>query len=126
GGGNGRQAARCGEEIEAGSIRTAFGTPVTDGFLQVREGDTITATYQDVSPAHTATATAQILASGPTIHDVAVVDTSAMSATIVWATTEPATTEVRYGPNAASLTRNANTSDLVTSHAITLTNLAPD
>src|SRR5205809_7709692 len=57
---------------------------------------------------------------------MAVVDTSAMSATIVWATTEPATTEVRYGPNAASLTRNANTSDLVTSHAITLTNLAPD
>src|SRR5207249_429881 len=109
-----------------GSIRTAFGTPVTDGVLQLREGDTITATYQDVSPAHTATATAQILASGPTIHDVAVVDTSAMSATIVWATTEPATTEVRYGPNAASLTRNANTSDLVTSHAITLTNLAPD
>src|SRR5205809_3894087 len=57
---------------------------------------------------------------------MAVVDTSAMSATIVWATTEPATTEVRYGPNAASLSRNANTSDLVTSHAITLTNLAPD
>jgi len=115
-----------GDEIWRGSIRTAFGTPVTDGFLQVREGDTITATYQDVSPAHTATATAQILASGPTIHDVAVVDTSAMSATIVWATTEPATTEVRYGPNVASLTRNTNTSDLVTSHAITLTNLAPD
>src|SRR5439155_698901 len=70
--------------------------------------------------------TAQILASGPTIHDVAVVDTSAMSATIAWATNEPATTEVRYGTTAASLTRDANTSDLVTSHAITLTNLAPD
>src|SRR5206468_12552958 len=52
-----------GDEIWRGSIRAAFGTPVTDGFLQVREGDTITATYQDVSPAHTATATAQILRS---------------------------------------------------------------
>src|SRR5207247_10327959 len=103
----------------------AFGTPVTDGFLQVREGDTITATYQDVSPAHTATATAQILASGPTIHDVAVVDTSAMSATIVWATTEPATTEARYGPNVASPTRNENTSHLVSSQATTPSNFAP-
>src|SRR5207253_1874312 len=35
------------DEIWRGSIRTAFGTPVTDGILQVREGDTITATYQD-------------------------------------------------------------------------------
>src|SRR5437870_9818077 len=114
------------DEIWRGSIRTAFGSAVTDGILQVREGDTITASYQDLSPLHTASATAQILASGPTIHDVAVVDTSAMSATIAWATNEPATTEVRYGTTAASLTRDANTSDLVTSHAITLTNLAPD
>src|SRR2546421_12469110 len=114
------------DEIWRGSIRTAFGTSVTDGVLQVREGDPIPATYQDVSPAHTATATAQILGSGPTIHDVAVVDTSATSATIAWATNEPATTEVQYGPNAASLTRNATTSDLVTSHAVSLTNLAPD
>src|SRR5439155_239561 len=65
------------DEIWRGSIRTAFGSAVTDGILQVREGDTITASYQDLSPAHTASATAQILASGPTIHDVAVVDTSA-------------------------------------------------
>src|SRR5207244_8598880 len=37
------------DEIWRGSIRTAFGTPVTDGVLQVREGDTITATYPDLS-----------------------------------------------------------------------------
>jgi len=114
------------DEIWRGTIRTAFGTPVTDGVLQVREGETITATYQDLSPPHTATATAKILASGPTIHDVAVLDTSAMSATIAWTTDEPATTEVHYGTSITTLSGNANTSDLGTSHAITLSRLTPD
>ncbi|TLZ67110.1 MAG: hypothetical protein E6K12_04805 [Methanobacteriota archaeon] len=114
------------DEFWRGSIRTAFGTPVADGLLQVREGDTITSTYQDLSPVHTTTATAKILASGPTIHDVTVLDTSATSATITWSTIEPSTTEVQFGTSAASLSGNANTSDLVTSHAITLGNLTPD
>jgi hypothetical protein len=108
-----------------GSIRTAFGTPVRDGVLQVREGDTLTATYQDLVPPHTSTTTAKVLASGPTIHDVFVKDISATSATVAWSTSEPATTEVRYGTNASSLSLNATTSDLTTSHAIALPKLAP-
>jgi hypothetical protein len=112
-------------EVWRGSIRTAFGTPVRDGVLQVREGDTLTATYQDLVPPHTSTTTAKVLASGPTIHDVFVKDISATSATVAWSTSEPATTEVRYGTNASSLSLNATTSDLTTSHAIALPKLAP-
>jgi hypothetical protein len=112
-------------EVWRGSIRTAFGTAVRDGILQVREGDTITATYQDLAPPHTSTATAKVLASGPTVHDVVVRNINAMGATISWSTNEPATTEVRYGTSPSSLSQSANSTDLTTSHAITLTKVAP-
>ena len=113
-------------QVWRGSIRTAFGTPTPDGVLQVRDGDTITATYQDVSPSHLATAKAIILAGGPTIHDVNVTGIGATSAVVRWTTNKPATTEVRYGTNLASLSTGANASDLRTDHAISLTNLSPD
>jgi hypothetical protein len=112
-------------EVWRGSIRTAFGTPARDGVLQVREGDTITATYQDLAPPHTSTATAKVLASGPTLHDVVATDISAMGATITWSTNEPATTEVRYGTSASSLSMNASRTDLTNRHAIALAKLAP-
>src|SRR6058998_241290 len=99
-------------EIWRGSILTAFGTPTPDGVLQVRDGDTITATYQDVSPSHLATAKAMILAGGPVIHDVNVTGIGATSAIVRWTTNKPATTEVRYGTNLASLSIGANGSDL--------------
>src|SRR5436309_1336331 len=113
-------------QVWRGSIRTAFGTPTPDGVLQVRDGDTITATYQDVSPSHLATAKAMILAGGPVIHDVNVTGIGATSAIVRWTTNKPATTEVRYGTNLASLSMGANGSDLRTDHAISLTNLSPD
>src|SRR2546425_5016768 len=113
-------------QVWRGSIRTAFGTPTPDGVLQVRDGDTITAMYQDVSPSHLATAKAMILAGGPIIHDVNVTGIGATSAIVRWTTNKPATTEVRYGTNLASLSRAANASDLRTDHAISLTNLSPD
>lgn len=113
-------------EVWRGSIGTALGTPASDGVLQVREGDTITATYQDPVPAHTSTTTAQVLASGPTLHDVAVKDISATGASIAWSTIEPATTEVRYGTSASSLSLNASTTDLTTSHSIALKKLIPE
>src|SRR3989454_527429 len=113
-------------QVWRGSIRTAFGTPTPDGVLQVRDGDTITATYQDVSPSHLATAKAIILAGGPTIRDVNVDGIGATSAVVRWTTNKPATTEVLYGTNLASLTLGANASDLRTDHAISLTNLSPD
>src|SRR3989454_2419340 len=114
------------DETWHGSIATAFGTPTLDGVLQVREGDVVTATYQDPSPPHTAMAKAKILASGPTIHDVSVTAIGSTTATVQWTTVEPATTEVRYGISAGALTFGANTSDLRTDHAISLTNLSPD
>ena len=114
------------DEIWHGSIATAFGTPAPDNVLQVREGDVITVTYQDLSPSHTAVAQAKILASGPTIHDVTVTAIGSTTATVQWTTVEPATTEVRYGTTAGSLTSAANRSDLRTNHTITLTNLRPE
>src|SRR5439155_1106767 len=95
-----------------GSIATAFGTATPDNVLQVREGDIVTAAYQDISPPHTATANANILASGPTIHDVTVVSIGSTTATVRWTTNEPATTEVRYGTGVGALTFGANASDL--------------
>src|SRR5436309_1962871 len=114
------------DEIWHGSIATAFGRPAPDNMLQVREGDVITVTYQDLSPSHTAVAQAKILASGPTIHDVTVTAIGSTTATVQWTTVEPATTEVRYGTTAGSLTSAANRSDLRTNHTITLTNLRPE
>src|SRR5439155_20412789 len=43
-----------------------------------------------------------------------------------WTTNKPATTEVRYGTDRASLSMGANGADLRTDHAISLTNLSPD
>ncbi len=106
-----------------GSLATAFGTPMPDNVLQVRERDVVTATYSDISPPHTATARARILASGPTIHDVTVSAIGSTTATVQWTTVEPATTEVRYGTSLGSLPFGANASDLRTGHTITLTNL---
>jgi len=114
------------DETWHGSIATAFGTATPDNVLQVREGDIVTAAYQDISPPHTATANANILASGPTIHDVTVVSIGSTTATVRWTTNEPATTEVRYGTGVGALTFGANASDLRTAHAITLTRLRPE
>src|SRR5881628_2529304 len=92
------------DETWHGSIATAFGTARPDNVLQVRERDVVTVTYQDVSPPHTATAEANILASGPTIHDVTVTSIGSTTATVEWTTNEPATTEVRYGTSVGALT----------------------
>lgn len=114
------------DAVWRGSIATAFGTPTTDSVLQVREGDVITAVYQDLSPGHVATAKATVLASGPTVHDVIVTDISATTATVRWATNEPATTEVRYGTSPSSFPFGANSSELRMGHAMALTRLSPD
>ncbi len=114
------------DETWHGSIATAFGTATPDNVLQVRERDVVTAAYQDVSPPHTATARANILASGPTIHDVTVTSIGSTTATVEWTTSEAATTEVRYGTSVGALTFGANASDLRTAHAITLTRLLPE
>lgn len=114
------------DDVWRGNITTAFGTPGPDGILQVREGDTITVTYPDLSPAHTATARATVLASGPTIHDVAVTGLRATRAIVRWTTDEPATTEVHYGTNVSALVSTAKSNDLLMDHAIAITPLTPD
>src|SRR2546421_1051216 len=109
-----------------GPSATAVGHAEPDNVLQVREGDVVTAAYQDIAPPHTATANANILASGPTIHDVTVVSIGSTTATVRWTTNEPATTEVRYGTGVGALTFGANAADLRTAHTITLTRLRPE
>lgn len=112
-------------EVWRGTIDTAFGTPSADAILQVREADTISVTYADGSPAHTATTTATVLASGPTVHDVAVTSIGATTATIEWVTEEPATSEVQYGTVPTALDAFANSTDLVRHHAVSLRALSP-
>ncbi len=114
------------DETWHGSIATAFGTATPDNVLQVRERDVVTAAYRDLSPPHTATAEANILASGPTIHDVTVRSIGSTTATVEWITNEPATTEVRYGTSVGALAFGANASDLRTAHTIRLTRLRPE
>ncbi len=109
-----------------GSIRTAFGQPVPDGILEVRDGDLITVTYQDTSPAHTAVATARVDATPPTVWGVAAGPVQATSADLHWSTDRPADTEVVYGTSPSALSGRANDSLLRTGHDILLTGLQAD
>ncbi|WP_255433575.1 N,N-dimethylformamidase beta subunit family domain-containing protein [Tessaracoccus sp. MC1865] len=61
----------------------------------------------------------------PVITDVAAAPATNGTAEITWATDEPATTRVLYGTSAASLNQVAESSSLVTAHAITLQGLEP-
>jgi hypothetical protein len=61
----------------------------------------------------------------PEISDINVTDIGTSSATITWTTNEPADSEIEYGLD-DSYGSSASSSDLATSHSVTLTGLDPD
>lgn len=61
----------------------------------------------------------------PQITNVVVAQPVAGSATISWSTDEPASSLVDYGTAADQLSQNTASGDLVTSHSVTITGLAP-
>ncbi len=98
------------------------------GVLQVTDGDTVTATYIDADDGLgginvTVTATAGIDCQGPVISSVQVTDIGAETATITFATDEPAQGTVRYGESCALLTGSAGESGSGTSHQVQLSGL---
>jgi len=103
---------------------------VTDapGVLQITDADTVTATYIDADNGLggydvEVTTTAVIDCVPPVISNVEVIDIGSGTATISFATDEPAYGTIRYGESCAALTGSASESSARTSHEITLTNL---
>jgi parallel beta-helix repeat protein len=87
--------------VFAAEVPLSTGTPVLDGLLQVKDGDTAEAIYEDAddgsgSP-RTATATARIDDSAPIISDVKIADVRDTWAVIEWKSNEMATARVDYG-----------------------------
>lgn len=109
-----------------GAISTAFGQPVPDGILEVRNGDSIRVTYQDISPAHAAVATATVDATSPGVYGVVAKRIEATSAEVLWSTDLPADSQVAYGTVPTSLGNVTRDPLLRTSHALSLTVLQPD
>lgn len=72
------------------------------------------------------TTSAQADATPPVISQVDVPNITAPSATISWATDEPATSQVEYGETEAYDSTTPLDEELTTSHSVTLTGLEPD
>ncbi len=93
------------------------------GQIQIANGNSLSADYFDAGGnKRSATAVADLVA--PVITGVAT-STDLGVLTIIWTTSEPATSLVRYGTNTANLNLAVTNNTLVTSHDIKLTRLIP-
>jgi hypothetical protein len=104
-----------------GAVAAVTGAAAADGKLQVANNDTIEVHYFDASAGAETIATAQADLAAPVI--TAVSNTNQFGQTlIVWQTSEPANSWVRYGTN-QSLVQFATNSALTTSHSVALPGL---
>ena len=105
-----------------GSVATVTGTAGA-GQIQVANGNSLEADYVDSgSVKRVATALGDL--SGPTITGVTTT-TDLGILTVIWTTSEPATSLVRYGTNTANLNLAITNNALVTTHIVKLTRLIP-
>lgn len=103
-----------------GRVATATGPATVDGKLQIANGDVILATYMDAWGSNkTATATADL--QPPVLTGVTVTNAFGRM-NISWNSDEPATTVLRYGPDAGMATTVSNATRSLT-HTITLEDL---
>jgi hypothetical protein len=88
---------------------------------------TVYAQFEDQAGNWSAVASDEIAldTAAPTVSSVAVSDVLATSVTVTWTTSEPATSQVEYGPTTAYGSRTPVDPTLATSHGVTLTGLAP-
>jgi len=105
--------------IFEGGFSLAEGTPASDAFLQVSDGDTITLYYDDAQPAAQRTAEARIDCSPPLLSDLALSEVGAHSAIVSWTTDEPADSSVISTPGENTASDGAALSQ----HRILLENL---
>lgn len=103
-------------------IATAKGTAVTDGKLQIANGDLIVATYRDLSNNTNRTATAVADMVAPVVTNIAV-NTDFGSMTVSWTSDEPATSLIYYGTTSTSLKSSLSDLNLATDHTLTLKGL---
>ncbi len=110
--------------VFTGMVRTATGTPLPDGQLQLSHGDQIDARYFDQSAGVWRTATAQADFLPPVISAVTVTNQYGQ-AILQWTTDEPANSVVRFGTNTDRLswTRAVTNIALETSHSLALDGL---
>jgi len=105
-----------------GAVATVVGVAAADGALEVRDGDVIEADYVDsAGMMRMVTAVADLVPPGLS-GVTATIDLGII--TIMWQTTEPASSIVRYSTNLTFNLAAAN-SALVTSHSVRLTKLVP-
>ncbi|MDX2115040.1 MAG: S8 family serine peptidase [Planctomycetota bacterium] len=108
-------------------VTVPLATAATPGALLVAPGDTITLTYQDAdtgagSPG-VATATATVDCTAPVISGVAVSNIQPRSATVTFATNEPATARLRWGTACGSLTNTLSSTTVGVTHTFNITGL---
>jgi hypothetical protein len=108
-----------------GAINTTVGAPMTDGFLQVWEGDTVTVQYDDINPIHSSTDTATIDASPPFIFSITVTNITSTTANVIWRTNEPADSGVYYNTS-EPLDQLEYDGGYVDQHDVQLTGLLPE
>ncbi len=83
-----------------GITMTGAGQPLPDGKVQVSESDLLTVRYDDQNHGgapETLSAGATVDCTGPEIVSVTILERTSTSATILWQTSEPATTEIGFG-----------------------------
>ncbi|UCF66723.1 MAG: hypothetical protein JSV80_13175 [Acidobacteriota bacterium] len=106
-----------------GSIATSSGEPVSDGVVQVANGDIVTVSYEDADDGTGGTAvsfdTAEIDCVGPVIRSLRVESITNARATIRWSTEEAADTVLEWGTTPA-LGEVSSAGALVTTHGRTL------
>jgi len=113
--------AAGGSGVMTGSIATAVGPPLSNGILQIANGDWITVEYFDTSEGITRSAMATADLMPPSIINISV--TNRFGQTVVsWETSEPATAIVRFGTN-STLSRSATNRIVTTMHEVELTDL---
>ena len=109
-----------GDWANTGAVTTYMGGPVCDG--------NHTLSVRAVDKAGNKGPTADLVftcAIPPVISQVRVSEVTETTATIEWATDEPSTSRVSYGPDASCSTTSANNSALVTTHTVPIAGLEP-
>jgi hypothetical protein len=108
--------------VFTGAVATVVGPAAVDGKLEIHNGDAIEADYVDVSGTiRPAFATAQLVP--PVLTGVAATNDLGIIS-ILWQTSEPANSVVRYSTN-LSFNLAVTNSALATSHAVNLIHLIP-
>jgi hypothetical protein len=121
-----------GNEVVFGTAIGGDGTTVTIDYegTVAEDGDQMSGTYS-MSTGYTGTWSAQKGGAAPdhtppTLSNISATDMTETTATIIWTTSEPSTSQVEYGETPIYGATTSLHTQLVTNHSVTLDNLKPD